>query len=141
MIVLFFFIMSLIASFKYKFIQFRAFKETKKILVDEKNKSSYSSFLVSLAAHIGTGNIVGISTALIYGGPGSLFWMWIFTVFSSIFSLMENTLAQIYKVKINGENRGGASFYIRWVSITASWQRCSPYSFCSRTRSSSSPCR
>ncbi|MGB4696168.1 MAG: alanine:cation symporter family protein, partial [Bacilli bacterium] len=105
--------MSLIASFKYKFIQFRAFKETKKILVDEKNKSSYSSFLVSLAAHIGTGNIVGISTALIYGGPGSLFWMWIFTVFSSIFSLMENTLAQIYKVKINGENRGGASFYIR----------------------------
>ena len=113
MIVLFFFIMSLIASFKYKFIQFRAFKETKKILVDEKNKSSYSSFLVSLAAHIGTGNIVGISTALIYGGPGSLFWMWIFTVFSSIFSLMENTLAQIYKVKINGENRGGASFYIR----------------------------
>jgi AGCS family alanine or glycine:cation symporter len=113
LIVLFFFIMSLIASFKYKFIQFRAFKETKKILVDEKNKSSYSSFLVSLAAHIGTGNIVGISTALIYGGPGSLFWMWIFTVFSSIFSLMENTLAQIYKVKINGENRGGASFYIR----------------------------
>jgi len=67
LIVLFFFIMSLIASFKYKFIQFRAFKETKKILVDEKNKSSYSSFLVSLAAHIGTGNIVGISTALIYG--------------------------------------------------------------------------
>ena len=106
------FFLALIATVRYGFIQFRAFKETKKILVDEKNKSSYSSFLVSLAAHIGTGNIVGISTALIYGGPGSLFWMWIFTLFSSIFSLMENTLAQVYKVKINGENRGGASFYI-----------------------------
>jgi AGCS family alanine or glycine:cation symporter len=111
-IVITFFILALIATVRYGFIQFRAFKETKKILVDEKNKSSYSSFLVSLAAHIGTGNIVGISTALIYGGPGSLFWMWIFTLFSSIFSLMENTLAQVYKVKINGENRGGASFYI-----------------------------
>lgn len=111
-IVITFFILALIATVRYGFIQFHAFKETKKILVDEKNKSSYSSFLVSLAAHIGTGNIVGISTALIYGGPGSLFWMWIFTLFSSIFSLMENTLAQVYKVKINGENRGGASFYI-----------------------------
>lgn len=113
LIVLLFFILAFITTIKYGFIQLRAFKETKKILVDEKNKTSYSSFLVSLAAHIGTGNIVGISTALIYGGPGSLFWMWVFTIFSSIFSLMENTLAQVYKVKINGENRGGASFYIR----------------------------
>ena len=112
MIVITFFILAVFSTVKYGFIQFRAFKETKKILVNEKNKSSYSSFLVSLAAHIGTGNIVGISTALIYGGPGSLFWMWIFSLFSVIFSLMENTLAQVYKVKINGENRGGASFYI-----------------------------
>ncbi|HHX81231.1 MAG TPA: alanine:cation symporter family protein [Acholeplasmataceae bacterium] len=112
LIVITFFILAVFSTVKYGFIQFRAFKETKKILVNEKNKSSYSSFLVSLAAHIGTGNIVGISTALIYGGPGSLFWMWIFSLFSVIFSLMENTLAQVYKVKINGENRGGASFYI-----------------------------
>lgn len=112
LIVLLFFIVAFNTSLKYKFIHFRAFKETRKILIKEKNKSSYSSFLVSLAAHIGTGNIVGISTALIYGGPGSLFWMWVFTVFSSVFSLIENTVAQIYKVKIDGETRGGASFYI-----------------------------
>jgi len=93
-------------------MQFRAIKETKKILLKEKNKSSYSTFMLSLASHIGTGNIVGISTALIYGGPGTIFWMWIFTVFSSIFSLIENTLAQIFKEKIDGEYRGGACYYI-----------------------------
>ncbi len=113
-IVIIFFILAFLTTIRFGFIQFRALRETKRILVDDKNKSSYSTFLVSLAAHIGTGNIVGISTALIYGGPGSLFWMWVFTVFSSIFSLIENTLAQVYKVKINGENRGGASFYIRY---------------------------
>ncbi len=114
LMVMVFFIIGFFISFRYRFIQFRAFKETKRILVDEKNKESYSTFMVSLASHIGTGNIIGIATALIYAGPGSIFWMCIFTVFSSIFSLIENTLAQIYKVKINGENRGGASFYIRY---------------------------
>src|SRR5690554_7176367 len=69
--------------------------------------------MVSLASHIGTGNIVGISTAIIYGGAGALFWMWIFTVFSAVFSLIENTLGQVYKEKIDGEFRGGACFYIK----------------------------
>lgn len=105
--------MAVIYTFKYKFIQLRALGETRKILVKEKNRSAYSTFMLSMASHIGTGNIVGISTALIYGGPGSIFWMWIFAIFSSIFSLIENTLSQVYKEKINGENRGGACFYIR----------------------------
>lgn len=114
LIVLGFFIFAFILTFRYGFIQFRAFKETTKTLILEKNKSAYSAFLVSLASHVGTGNIIGIATALIYGGPGSIFWMWVFTIFSSIFSLIENTLAQVYKVRINGENRGGASFYIKY---------------------------
>lgn len=113
-IVLAFFIFAFFLSCRYGFMQFRAFKETSKVLLKEKNKSAYSTFLVSLASHVGTGNIIGIATALIYGGPGSIFWMWIFTIFSSIFSLIENTLAQVFKVKINDENRGGASFYIKY---------------------------
>ncbi len=44
--------------------------------------------------------------------PGSLFWMWTFAITTSIFSLIENTLAQIYKKKIDGEYRGGSSYYI-----------------------------
>jgi AGCS family alanine or glycine:cation symporter len=69
--------------------------------------------MLSLASHLGTGNIVGISTAIIYGGAGSLFWMWVFTITSSIFSLIENTLSQVYKEKIDGENRGGTCYYIK----------------------------
>lgn len=112
-IVIVFFIVSIVFTFKYRFIQFKSFKETNNILVKKKSKTAYKTFMLSLASNIGTGNIVGISTCLIYGGPGSLFWMWLFAIFSSVLSLMENTLAQIYKVKINGEYRGGSSFYIK----------------------------
>lgn len=111
-VVIVFFILSIIVSIKYKFVQFKAIKQTKKILADKKDRSVYQTFMVSLASHIGTGNIVGISTALIYGGAGSLFWMWTFAITTSIFSLIENTLAQIYKKKIDGEYRGGSSYYI-----------------------------
>ena len=112
-IIVLIFAVSIIISIKYKFVQFKALKETKRTLVDKKDKSVYQTFMVSLASHIGTGNIVGISTALIYGGAGSLFWMWIFAITSSIFSLMENTLAQIYKKRIDGEFRGGSCYYIK----------------------------
>lgn len=112
-IIVIFFIISLIVSIKYKFIQFKAIRETKKVLLEEKDKSAYQTFMVSLASHIGTGNILGIATALIYGGAGSLFWMWVFALTTSIFSLIENTLAQVYKKKIDGEYRGGSSYYIK----------------------------
>lgn len=104
------FILAIIYTFKYKFIQLRFITESKKVL--RQNKSVYATFLMTLASHIGAGNIVGVTTALIYGGPGSLFWMWVSCLFTSIFSLIENTLAVKYKETINGENRGGSSYYI-----------------------------
>lgn len=112
-IIVLFFLISAVFSVRYGFMQFRAFRETGKVLVKDKNKSAYSTFMVSLASHLGTGNIVGISSALILGGPGSLFWMWVYAILSSIFSLMENTLSQVYKEKINGENRGGTCYYMK----------------------------
>lgn len=106
------FAISIIYTFKYKFIQFKSFKETKEVFLNNKEKSVYQSFIVALGSHIGVGNIIGVTTALIYGGPGSLLWMVLFAIFSSIFSLMENTLAVKYRVNIEGENRGGSSYYI-----------------------------
>ena len=93
---------------------------------NDKNKSTYKTFMVSLASHIGTGNVVGITSALIIGGPGSLFWMWVNALFMSVLSLIENTLGQIYKEKIDNENRGGSAFYIskglnkKWLGIIIS---------------------
>ena len=111
-ILILFFVLSILYSFKYKFIQFKSFKETKEIFFNNKEKSVYQSFIVALGSHIGVGNIIGVTTALIYGGPGSLLWMVVFALFSSIFSLIENTLAIKYRVIIDGENRGGSSYYI-----------------------------
>lgn len=106
-----FFIIAVIYTFKYRFIQFRFLKESHKVLRQE--KSSYAAFLMTLASHLGAGNIVGVTTALIYGGPGSLLWMVISCFFISIFSLIENTLAVKYHEVIDGEYRGGASYYIK----------------------------
>lgn len=111
-IILVFFLFSIYFTIKYKFMQLKSPFKSYKIIVKDKSKSSYQTFMVLLASHIGTGNIVGITSALIVGGPGSLFWMWIYAIFSSILSLIENTLAQVYKERIDNENRGGSSYYI-----------------------------
>ena len=58
------FIVSIYYSFKYKFIQFKCFRKTKEILVNKKSKSAYSTFMVSLANHIGVGNIEGTRTVV-----------------------------------------------------------------------------
>lgn len=108
-IIFFIFIISIVYTFKYKFIQFNIIDGIKPTL---KNKSSIMAFLVSLGSHIGAGNILGVTAALIIGGPGSLFWMIICTFFTTIFSLMENTIALKYRVKIDKEYRGGSPYYI-----------------------------
>lgn len=113
-VVLVIFVISVIYTFKYRFIQLKMFKGTKNALFKDSKKSTYKTFLVSLASHIGTGNVVGITCAIIVGGPGSLFWMWIFAIFVSILSLIENTIAQYYKKIINNEVRGGSPFYIKY---------------------------
>jgi len=103
------FLLSIIFTFKYKFIQLKFVTKSKDSL---RNKSSYTAFLLSLGSHIGAGNILGVTTALILGGPGTLFWMIICTLFTTIFSLMENTIALKYTTKIDDERRGGSPYYI-----------------------------
>ena len=104
-----FFAAAVFFSLRYRFLQLRAFRETKAVMLKEKNRSSYQTFMVSLASHVGAGNIVGIATAVLYGGAGALFWMWVFAVFSSIFALAENTW-RVYKEEIDGEYRAEPAF-------------------------------
>lgn len=69
--------------------------------------------MVSTASRVGTGNIVGVSSAICIGGVGSVFWMWIIAILGSASALAESTLAQIYKKKgKNGECYGGPAYYI-----------------------------
>ena len=81
------------------------------------------AFCMALAGRIGTGNIVGVVTAIAAGGPGAVFWMWILAFFGAGTSLAECTLAQIYKEKKFGEYRGGPAFYMekalgqKWLGV------------------------
>ena len=111
-IILLMFVVSIYYTFKYKCPQRNIFIKSKEVFFVNKTKSAYQSFLVALASHIGVGNIIGVTTALIYGGPGSIFWMVVFAIFTSVFSLMENTLSVKYRVKVNDEYRGGSAYYI-----------------------------
>lgn len=106
------FLISIYYTFKFRLMQFRCFKNIKKDLINKKSKSAYLTFLVSLGSHIGTGNIVGVSTALILGGSGTIVWMWVFTMFGSVFSYIENVLSLKSREKIDGEYRSGTSYYM-----------------------------
>ncbi len=105
-------------TIKTRFIQIKLIPDAIKLLGEKKDDSKVSSFqalMISTASRVGTGNIAGITTALVTGGPGSIFWMWIMALFGGASAFIESTLAQVYKVKDdkNGGFRGGPSYYIQ----------------------------
>ena len=80
---------------------------------DKKAISSFQALMVSTASRVGTGNIVGVSSAICIGGFGSVFWMWVIAIIGSASALIESTLAQIYKKKgEDGKCYGGPAYYI-----------------------------
>ncbi|WP_461809907.1 alanine/glycine:cation symporter family protein [Faecalimonas sp.] len=104
-------------SFRTKFVQFRLFKDAILALKEKSgnNKKSVSSFqalMISTASRVGTGNIAGIATAIVAGGPGAVFWMWVMALIGGASAFVESTLAQVYKVKDGKTFRGGPSYYI-----------------------------
>ena len=102
-------------TFRTRFAQFRLFKEQIKSVKEKPNKNGVSSFqalMVSTASRVGTGNIIGVSTAICMGGFGSVFWMWIIAIIGAASALIESTLAQIYKRRGPDGNFGGPAYYI-----------------------------
>lgn len=76
--------------------------------------SSFQAFTVGLASRVGTGNIAGVALALVAGGPGALFWMWVVAILGMATSFMESTLAQIFKVSCADRiYRGGPAYYMQ----------------------------
>ena len=79
--------------------------------------------MISTASRVGTGNIAGIATAIAAGGSGAVFWMWLMALIGGASAFIESTLAQVYKVKKDGQYRGGPSYYMeralgkRWMGI------------------------
>ncbi|WP_328528842.1 alanine:cation symporter family protein [Nocardioides sp. NBC_00368] len=104
-------------SVRSRFLQVRHFPEMVRLLVrGEKSSSGVSSFqalAMSLAGRVGTGNIAGVATAIAFGGPGAMFWMWAVAFLGASTSFVESTLGQVYKTRdpLTGEYRGGPAYY------------------------------
>lgn len=121
-------IAALYFSFGTRFVQVRRFREMMHLLfVNDKSQgkgiSSFQAFALALSGRVGTGNIVGVATAIGYGGPGSIVWMWIIAFFGAGTAFAESTLSQIFKEDHNGQFRGGPAYYIekglkcKWLAI------------------------
>jgi AGCS family alanine or glycine:cation symporter len=104
-------------SIRSRFVQVRQVPEMIRLMLKgERSPSGVSSFqalTMSLAGRIGTGNIAGVATAIAFGGPGALFWMWMVAFLGASTSFVECTLGQIYKTRdpLTGEYRGGPAYY------------------------------
>lgn len=103
-------------TFRTKFVQFRLLGEQIRAVTekpkDKRGVSSFQALMVSTASRVGTGNIIGVSTALCLGGFGSVFWMWVIAIIGSASAFVESTLAQIYKKKSPEGSYGGPAYYI-----------------------------
>ena len=99
------------------FVQFRFLKESIKVVLEKPEKegsvSSFQALMVSTASRVGTGNIVGVASAICLGGYGAVFWMWVIAIVGGASAYVESTLAQIYKRRHpDGTSYGGPAYYI-----------------------------
>lgn len=116
-----------IFSFGTRFLQLRHVKEMIKLMFQGKSSdagvSSFQALSIALSGRVGTGNIAGVATAIAFGGPGAVFWMWLIAFIGAATAYVESTLAQIYKEKHEGQYRGGPAYYIekgigwKWFGI------------------------
>ena len=110
-----------------KFVQIRLLPEACRVVTEkshtEGGMSSFQALMIATASRVGTGNIAGIATAIVAGGPGALFWMWIMCIIGGASAFVESTLAQVYKEKDGSIFKGGPAYYIqkalgqRWLGI------------------------
>jgi AGCS family alanine or glycine:cation symporter len=90
---------------------------------EKRHISSFQAFAVSVATRVGTGNLAGVATAIVIGGPGAVFWMWLIALIGSATAFVESTLAQLYKQKHKDSFIGGPAYYIqkglkcRWMAV------------------------
>ncbi len=117
-------------GFRTKFIQIRLFPEALRLVknhagkgVDKKGVSGFQALCITLGGCIGTGNVAGVAMAIVVGGPGAVFWMWLIAVLGMVTSFLENTLSQMYKIREGEVFRGGPSYYMekglgkRWLGV------------------------
>jgi AGCS family alanine or glycine:cation symporter len=100
----------------FKFPQVRLIKDMVRQLFSGKSSakgiSSFQGFAMALGGRVGVGNIAGVATAIYFGGPGAIFWMWLIAFLGAGSAYAESALAQVWKEDIAGDYRGGPAYYI-----------------------------
>ena len=114
-------------SVRLRFPQVRHFGRSARLLFGSsataRGVSSFQAFALAVSGRVGTGNIAGVATAIAFGGPGAVFWMWAIAFLGAGSAFVEAALAQIYKEEINGQLRGGPAYYIerglklKWYAV------------------------
>ena len=116
-------------SIRSRFVQFRYFGNMFGIFAEAFQRkpgqlSSFQALMLSVAGRVGAGNIAGVAVAIMLGGPGAVFWMWLVALLGMATSYFECSLAQLFKRREpDGSYRGGPAFYIqhglglRWLAI------------------------
>lgn len=114
-------------SVRTGFLQFRYLKTMISLLFkgkkSDKGISPFQAFSLAISGRVGTGNIIGVATAIAMGGPGAIFWMWMIAILGAASAFVEATLGQLYKQEIDGEYRGGPAYYIekglgvKWYAV------------------------
>ena len=114
-------------SIRTRCVQIRRFRDALACMMEKKDGdkgvSSFQALMIATASRVGTGNMAGVATAIIMGGPGAAFWMWLMAVLGSASAFVESTLAQIYKKKEGDSFKGGPAYYIeralhaRWLGV------------------------
>lgn len=106
-------------TIKSKAVQIRLFPAAVKAVLGSRKDSqggisSFQAFAIGIASRVGTGNIAGVAIAIVAGGPGAIFWMWVIAFLGMATAFMEAVLAQLFKVKgPDNTYRGGPAYYIR----------------------------
>lgn len=113
-------------TFRSRALQVRLFGKMLKVIAGSRDAekgqiSSFQAFAMGLAARVGTGNIAGVAIAIVLGGPGAVFWMWLVALIGMATAFVEAALAQLFKVPwYDGTFRGGPAYYI-WKGLK-SWK-------------------
>ncbi|MBQ5486077.1 MAG: alanine:cation symporter family protein [Bacteroidales bacterium] len=117
-------------SIRTRFVQLRRIGVMTHLLFGKKDKtkekkgvSSFEAFCIALSGRVGTGNIVGVATAIALGGPGAIFWMWVIAFLGASTAFVESTLAQLFNFEHEDGFRGGPACYIdkglrsKWLAV------------------------
>jgi AGCS family alanine or glycine:cation symporter len=111
-------LVGLFLTLRYRFVQIRRFPEALRTLVPEQSGSGgiltpFQAFMTALAASIGTGNIAGVATAVVAGGPGAVFWIWCYGFFATAIKFSEAVLGVTFRLSREGGVSSGPMYYLR----------------------------